>query len=110
MFLILVQKQKISELQIFEYEVKFVTTDIVVSKHLMDRLNKIHSNYLAQKTFRTKEDLAFFASCLILIKQDEKNKNNFNEPHYRVTLIYTYLYKFDKLDNDVIDNDPISVI
>jgi hypothetical protein len=76
----------------------------------MDKASKIHGNFLVRKTLRTKGDSTLMLTRLIPIKQDEKS-----EPHYRVTLVYSYLSELDNVDvkSDKVkvdDNDPASVI
>jgi hypothetical protein len=77
----------------------------------MDKANKIHGNVLARKTLGTKGDSSFMISRLIPIKQDQNDEKN--EPHYRVTLAYTYPSELDNFDvesDKVKGNDPASVI
>jgi hypothetical protein len=112
-FFLLVRKQKLPELQIVNYEITHVGADVSVPKHLMDKIIKIQGNSLLRKTLGTKGDSSLMLSRLIPIKQ-EKN-DEINEPHYRVSLVYTYPSKFDNIDVEsekveVDDNDPASVI
>jgi 2-polyprenyl-6-methoxyphenol hydroxylase-like FAD-dependent oxidoreductase len=79
----------------------------------MDKANKIHGNILARKTLGTKGDSSFMISRFIPIKQEQNDEKY--EPHYRVTLIYTYPSELDNVDVEsdkvkVDDNDPASVI
>ncbi|POG64572.1 hypothetical protein GLOIN_2v1674085 [Rhizophagus irregularis DAOM 181602=DAOM 197198] len=92
--------------------------DVSVPQHLMDKANKIHGNFLVRKALGTKGDSTLMLTRLIPIKQDEKS-----EPHYRVTLVYSYLSELDSVDVNlhsfiyiesdkvkVDDNDPALVI
>ncbi|CAG8454077.1 11722_t:CDS:2, partial [Funneliformis mosseae] len=45
-----VRKQRLSELQIFDYGVTHVNTNVAVPKNLMDRIIKLHGNSLLQKS------------------------------------------------------------
>ena len=54
-FLLLVRKQKLPELQIVNYGITHVGADISIPKHLMDKANKIHGNFLVHKTLGAKE-------------------------------------------------------
>jgi 2-polyprenyl-6-methoxyphenol hydroxylase-like FAD-dependent oxidoreductase len=75
----------------------------------MDRLNKIHGSHLAQQTLGLKGDTTFLITRIIPIEQ-EKSKNNSNEPRYRSTLFYSYPSKLDDTELKVDDSDPASVI
>ncbi|RIA92898.1 hypothetical protein C1645_736001 [Glomus cerebriforme] len=107
-----VRKQKLPELQIFDYEVTHVGADISIPKSLMDKLSKFHGNLLAVKTLGLKGDSSFLISRLIPIEQ-EQNESNIDEPHYRATLVYAYPTELDNVESDKVkvdDNDPASVI
>ncbi|POG69859.1 hypothetical protein GLOIN_2v1776558 [Rhizophagus irregularis DAOM 181602=DAOM 197198] len=85
-----IRKQKLPELQIIDYGITHVSADVSVPQHLIDKANKIYGNFFEQN--------------------DEKS-----EPHYRVTLVYSYPSKLDNVDVEsdkvkVDDNDPASVI
>ncbi|RGB37229.1 hypothetical protein C1646_695369 [Rhizophagus diaphanus] len=108
-----IRKQKLPELQIFDYGITHVGADVSVPKHLMDKINKIHGNILACKTLGTKGDSTFMMTRLIPIKQEQNDEKN--ETHYRATLVYSYPSEFDNIDVEsdkvkVDDNDPASVI
>ncbi|CAB5395269.1 unnamed protein product [Rhizophagus irregularis] len=108
-----IRKQKLPELQIFNYGITHVCADISVPKHLMDKINKINGNILACKTLGTKGDSSFMISRFIPIEQEQNDKKD--EPHYRVTLVYSYPSELDNVDVEsdkvkVDDNDPASVI
>ncbi|CAG8754228.1 11863_t:CDS:2, partial [Funneliformis mosseae] len=45
-----VRKQRLPELQIFDYGVTHVNTNVAVPKYLMDRIIKLHGNSLLQKS------------------------------------------------------------
>ncbi|PKY16531.1 hypothetical protein RhiirB3_428937 [Rhizophagus irregularis] len=82
------RKHKLPELQIIDYGITHVSADVSVPQHLMDKANKIHGNFLVHEK---------------------------SEPHYRVTLVYSYLSELDSVDVEsdkvkVDDNDPASVI
>ncbi|PKK61136.1 hypothetical protein RhiirC2_761052 [Rhizophagus irregularis] len=79
----------------------------------MDKANKIHGNFLVRKTLGTKGDSTLMMTRLIPIKQEQNDEKS--EPHYRVTLVYSYPSKLDNVDVEsdkvkVDDNDPASVI
>ncbi|PKK56218.1 hypothetical protein RhiirC2_800499 [Rhizophagus irregularis] len=79
----------------------------------MDKANKIHENFLVRKTLGTKEDSTLMMTRLIPIKQEQNDEKS--EPHYRVTLVYSYPSELDNVDVEsdkvkVDDNDPASVI
>jgi hypothetical protein len=79
----------------------------------MDKAIKIYGNFLLRKTLGTKGDSSVMLSRLIPIKQEQNDKKS--EPHYRVSLVYTYPSEFDNIDVEsekviVDDNDPASVI
>ncbi|CAG8562530.1 94_t:CDS:2 [Funneliformis mosseae] len=110
-----VRKQKVPELQIFDYGVTYISSDIPVKKSLVDRLMKTHGDGLFQKSLGIHGDWTFNVFRLVPIEQDPnyKNKDDFNEPHYRVTISYAYPSKIDTKESDgkhVDDNDPTSVI
>ncbi|CAI2169889.1 19033_t:CDS:2 [Funneliformis geosporum] len=110
-----VRKQRLPELQIFDYGITNVVANIAVPKHFMDRFIKLQGNCLLQKTLGTHGDSSLVIFRLIPIEQepDYKNKSNSNELHYRVTLSYSYTSKLDDVESDkqkVDDNDSASVI
>ncbi|CAG8514747.1 707_t:CDS:2 [Funneliformis caledonium] len=108
-----VRKQKLPELQTFNYGVTTVNANIPVPKRLMDRLIKVNGNSLIQETLGLKGDWTFTLFRLIPIEQesDDTNKNDSDELHYRLTLAYMYPKRLDESDNvKVDDNDPASVI
>jgi hypothetical protein len=77
----------------------------------MDEANKIHGIFLVRKTFGIKGDSTLMVTCLIPIKQEQNDEKS--EPHYRVTLVYSYPSKMDNVDVEsdkvkVDDNDPAS--
>ena len=80
----------------------------------MDRINKIHGNILTRKSLGKEGDSTIIISRTIPIDQEEQNydeKNDFNEPHYRTTLAYTYPTElYDNVEYKVDDKDPASVI
>jgi len=103
----LVRKQKIPELQIFDYEVTIVNANVSVPKHLMDRYIKFAGNAIVQLNFGPNGDWGFVAFRLIPIEQEPNHKSE--NDHYRTILFYTYPTKLDdqiKID----DNDTASVI
>ncbi|CAG8694924.1 6299_t:CDS:1, partial [Funneliformis caledonium] len=76
---------------------------------------KTHGDGLFQKSLGIHGDWTFNVFRLVPIEQDPnyKNKDDFNEPHYRVTISYAYPSKIDINESDgkhVDDNDPTSVI
>ncbi len=76
-FFISVRKQKVPELQIYDYGMglTFVNADVAVPKHLMDKLLKIHENCLCQKTLGLNGETTFVALRLILIENyEDKNE------------------------------------
>ncbi|CAI2183552.1 16720_t:CDS:2 [Funneliformis geosporum] len=110
-----VRKQRLPELQIFDYGLTNVVANVAVPKHLMDRYIKLQGNSLLQKTLGLHGDSSMNIFRLIPIEQepDYNNKSNSNELHYRVTLNYSYPTKLDYIESDklkVDDNDSASVI
>ncbi|CAB5191166.1 unnamed protein product [Rhizophagus irregularis] len=108
-----IRKQKLPELQIIDYGITHVSADVSIPQHLMDKANKIHGNFLVRKTLGTKGDSTLMMTRLIPIKQEQNDEKS--EPHYRVTLVYSYPSKLDNVDVEsdkvkVDDNDPASVI
>ncbi|CAB4379695.1 unnamed protein product [Rhizophagus irregularis] len=108
-----IRKQKLPKLQIVDYGITHVSADVSVPQHLMDKANKIHGNFLVRKTLGTKGDSTLMMTRLIPIKQEQNDEKS--EPHYRVTLVYSYPSKLDNVDVEsdkvkVDDNDPASVI
>ncbi|RGB42383.1 hypothetical protein C1646_751031 [Rhizophagus diaphanus] len=104
-----VRKQKVPELEIFDYGVTFINADVAVPKHIMDKLLKIHDNCLCQKTLGLNGDTTFVALRLIPLE----NFKDKSEPHYRTTIAISYLTKFDDEGPDRIkvdDNDPASAV
>ncbi|CAG8625613.1 FAD/NAD(P)-binding domain-containing protein [Rhizophagus irregularis] len=108
-----VRKQKIPELQIFDFGITQINADVAVPKNLIDRFIRINGNSLFQKTLGLNGDATFIIYRLIPIEQ-EQEQNDKNEPHYRTTLAFSYPTKLDdNVENDKIkvdDNDPASVI
>ncbi|CAG8733715.1 12268_t:CDS:2, partial [Funneliformis mosseae] len=110
-----VRKQKIPELQIFDYGVTHVNTNIAVPKHLMDRFIKLHGNSLLQKSLGIHGDASLVTLRLIPIEQEQNYNNNgdCNESHYRATINYSYPAELDDVESDKIkvdDNDSASVV
>ncbi|POG65423.1 hypothetical protein GLOIN_2v1666337, partial [Rhizophagus irregularis DAOM 181602=DAOM 197198] len=105
--------EKLPELQIVDYGITHISANVSVPQHLMDKANKIHENFLVRKTLGTKEDSTLMMTRLIPIKQEQNDEKS--EPHYRVTLVYSYPFELDNVDVEsdkvkVDDNDPASVI
>ncbi|PKB94828.1 hypothetical protein RhiirA5_437963, partial [Rhizophagus irregularis] len=105
--------EKLPELQIVDYGITHVSANVSVPQHLMDKANKIQENFLVRKTLGTKEDSTLMMTRLIPIKQEQNDEKS--EPHYRVTLVYSYPFELDNVDVEsdkvkVDDNDPASVI
>ncbi|PKY42842.1 FAD/NAD(P)-binding domain-containing protein [Rhizophagus irregularis] len=110
-----VRKQKLPELQINDIGATYVVANIVVPKHLMDRLTKTNGNSLVQKTLGLNGDATLIAFRLISIEQEQnyKNKNNSDELHYRTTIAYFYSSELDNDETEKIkvdDNNPASVV
>ncbi|GBC10181.1 hypothetical protein RclHR1_09400003 [Rhizophagus clarus] len=108
-----IRKQKLPELQIVDYGIYHIGADISVPQQLMDKVNKINGNVLACKSLGTKGDSTFIISRLIPIKQEQNDEKN--EPHYRVSLVYSYPSELDNVNVEsdkvkIDDNDPASVI
>jgi hypothetical protein len=103
-----VRKQKVPELEIFDYGVTLINADVAVPKHLMDKLLKIHDNCLCQKTLGLNGDTTFV--CLRLIPLE--NFKDKSEPYYRTTIAITYPTKFDGEPDSVKvdDDDPSSAV
>ncbi|CAG8567223.1 7363_t:CDS:2, partial [Funneliformis caledonium] len=92
-----VRKQRLPELQIFDFGLTHMVSNIAVPKHLMDRFIKLQGNSLLQKSLGLHGDSSTLLFRLIPIEQEPvyENKGNYNEPHYRVTLNYSYPTKLD---------------
>ncbi|CAG8524536.1 10123_t:CDS:2 [Funneliformis mosseae] len=110
-----VRKQRLPELQIFDFGITNVVANVAAPKHLMDRFIKLQGNSLFQKSLGLHGDSSTLIFRLIPIEQEPgyENKSNSNEPHYRVTLNYSYPTKLDDVESDKIkvdDNDSASVI
>uniref|UniRef100_U9TNE7 FAD-binding domain-containing protein n=1 Tax=Rhizophagus irregularis (strain DAOM 181602 / DAOM 197198 / MUCL 43194) TaxID=747089 RepID=U9TNE7_RHIID len=110
-----VRKQKLPELQINDIGATYVVANIVVPKHLMDRLTKTSGNSLVQKTLGLNGDATLIAFRLISIEQEQnyENKNNSDELHYRTTIAYFYSSELDNDETEKIkvdDNNPASVV
>ncbi|RGB40284.1 hypothetical protein C1646_663936 [Rhizophagus diaphanus] len=90
-----IRKQKLPELQIVDYGITHVSADVSVSQHLMDKANKIHGNFLVRNTLGTKRDSTLMMTRLIPIKQEQNDEKS--EPHYRVTLFYSYPSELDNV-------------
>ncbi|EXX74807.1 uncharacterized protein OCT59_023705 [Rhizophagus irregularis] len=110
-----VRKQKIPELQINDIGATFVVANVVVPKHLIDRLIKVNGNSLIQKTLGLNGDSTLIALRLIPIEQVQnfKNKNNSDELHYRTMIAYFYSSELDNEETEkfkVDDNNPASVV
>ncbi|CAB4379170.1 unnamed protein product [Rhizophagus irregularis] len=106
-----VRKQKLPELQIFDYGITMIVTDVAVPKNLIDRLTKLNGN----GTFRGTLGLNGEASATILrfIPIEQKNYEDKSEPYYRTTIFFEYPSKLDDVEHDKIkvdDNDPASVV
>ncbi|CAG8516972.1 13557_t:CDS:2 [Funneliformis caledonium] len=107
-----VRKQRLPELQIFDYGVTHVNTNVAVPKNLMDRIIKLHGNSLLQKSLGLHGDASLVTFRLIPI-DDYKENSDYNEPYYRATINYSYPAKLDDVESDKIkvdDNDSASVI
>ncbi|RIA91946.1 hypothetical protein C1645_736713 [Glomus cerebriforme] len=107
-----VRKQKISELQIFDYGITQINADVAVPKNLMSRLVGINGNGLFQKSLGLNGDITFVIFRLIPIEQEqERNYKDKNETRYRASIAFSYPTKLDDIENvKVDDNDPASVI
>ncbi|CAG8632569.1 7625_t:CDS:2 [Funneliformis mosseae] len=110
-----VRKQRLPELQIFDFGITNVVANVAVPKHLMDRFIKLQGNSLLQSSLGLHGDSSTLIFRLIPIEQEPgyENKSNSNELHYRVTLNYSYPTKLDDVESDKIkvdDNDSASVI
>jgi 2-polyprenyl-6-methoxyphenol hydroxylase-like FAD-dependent oxidoreductase len=66
---------------------------------------------LAKISLGLSGDFSFFLSRLIPIEQ-EPEKNDSNEPHYRATLVYSYPSELDDVQGEIKidDSDPVSVV
>ncbi|CAB4379164.1 unnamed protein product [Rhizophagus irregularis] len=82
-----VRKQKLPELQIFDYGVTMIITDVAAPKNLLDRLIKLNGN-------------------------EQENFENKNETYYRATIAYVYPTKLDDKHDEhkVDDEDPASIV
>ncbi|CAI2166036.1 16072_t:CDS:2 [Funneliformis geosporum] len=113
-----VRKQKIPELQIFDYGITHINTNIAVPKYLMDKFIKLHGNSLLHKSIGIHGDASLVTFRLIPIEQEQnykniKNKENCNETHYRATINFSYPANLDDVESDKIkvdDNDSASVV
>ncbi|PKY49016.1 FAD/NAD(P)-binding domain-containing protein [Rhizophagus irregularis] len=107
-----IRKQKIPELQINDIGATFVVANVVVPKHLIDRLIKVNGNSLIQKTLGLNGDSTLIALRLIPIEQEQnfKNKNNSDELHYRITMFYFYSSELDNEETEKFNNNPALVV
>ncbi|EXX76717.1 hypothetical protein RirG_030540 [Rhizophagus irregularis DAOM 197198w] len=105
-----VRKQKLPELQIFDYGITMIITDVAVPKNLLDRLIKLNGNGTFQETVGFNGDTTFIIFRRIPIEQE--NYENKNETYYRATIVYGYPTKLDDEHDEhkVDDEDPASIV
>ncbi|RIA91663.1 hypothetical protein C1645_805098 [Glomus cerebriforme] len=102
-----IRKQKVPELQLFDYGITFINADVPVPKSIMDILLKIHDKCCFQKTLGLNGDVTAVAFRIIPIE----NYKDKDEPHYRTTIGYAYPTSLDDdSDKKVDDNDPATVV
>jgi hypothetical protein len=79
---------------------------------LIDKLIKLNGNSLVQKTLGLNGDSTLIALRLIPIEHEQnyKNKNNYDELHYRTTIVYVYPREFETKRFKVNVNNPALVI
>jgi hypothetical protein len=97
-------------LQIFDYGLTMIITDVAAPKNLLDRLTKINGIGTFQETIGLNGDATFVFFRHIPIEQE--NCENKNESYYRATIIFGYPTKLDDEHNNikVDDDDPSSVV
>ncbi|PKC02932.1 hypothetical protein RhiirA5_424530, partial [Rhizophagus irregularis] len=105
-----VRKQKLPELQIFDYGVTMIITDVAAPKNLLDRLIKLNGNGTFQETVGFNGDTTFIIFRRIPIEQE--NFENKNETYYRATIAYVYPTKLDDKHDEhkVVDEDLASIV
>ncbi|CAB5192792.1 uncharacterized protein OCT59_029808 [Rhizophagus irregularis] len=105
-----VRKQKLPELQIFDYGITMIIADVAAPKNLLDRLIKLNGNGTFQETVGFYGDTTFIFFRHIPIEQE--NFENKNETYYRATILYGYPTKLDDEHDEhkVDDEDSASVV
>ncbi|RGB42772.1 hypothetical protein C1646_750516 [Rhizophagus diaphanus] len=105
-----VRKQKLPELQIFDYGITMIITDVAAPKNLLDRLIKLNGNGTFQETVGFNGDSTFIIFRRIPIERE--NFENKNETYYKATIAYVYPTQLDDKHDEhkVVDEDPASVI
>jgi len=90
-------------LQIFDYGVTIVISEVAVPKNLMDRFTKVGVNSTFQESVGLNGD-----NTIAIFRMIPINQENY-ESYYRLTMAFTYPTKLDdKIEVD--DNNPASVI
>ncbi|CAB4473857.1 unnamed protein product [Rhizophagus irregularis] len=106
-----VRKQKLPELQIFDYGITIIVTDVAAPKNLLDRLiTKFNGKGVTQSVGLNGETTV---TIFRLIPIEQENYENKNESYYRTTIFFEYPSKLDDVEHDKIkvdDNDPASVV
>jgi 2-polyprenyl-6-methoxyphenol hydroxylase-like FAD-dependent oxidoreductase len=106
----LVRKQKLPELQIFDYGTTMIVTDVAAPKNLVNRLIKFNGKGIFQQSVGLNGETTVTIYRLIPIEQE--SCENKNESYYRTTIFFEYPTKLDDENNkiEVDDNDPTSVV
>jgi 2-polyprenyl-6-methoxyphenol hydroxylase-like FAD-dependent oxidoreductase len=110
-FVLLVRKQKLPELQIFDYGLTMIIADVAAPKNLLNRLIELCGNGIFQQSLGLNGDAT--ATIYRLIPIEQENDENKNESCYRTTIFFEYPTKLDDVENNKIevdDNDPESVV
>ncbi|RGB42778.1 hypothetical protein C1646_809754 [Rhizophagus diaphanus] len=106
-----VRKQKLPELQIFDYGSTMVIAYVDAPKNLLDRLiAKFNGKGIIQSVGLNGETTVTLFRLIPIEKENYKNKN---ESYYRTTIFFEYPSKLDDVEHDKIkvdDNDPASVV
>ncbi|GBC48533.2 hypothetical protein GLOIN_2v1776359 [Rhizophagus irregularis DAOM 181602=DAOM 197198] len=106
-----VRKQKLPKLQIFDYGITIIVTDVAAPKNLLDRLiTKFNGKGVTQSVGLNGETSV---TIFRLIPIEQENYENKNESYYRTTIFFEYPSKLDDVEHDKIkvdDNDPASVV
>ncbi|PKY33856.1 FAD/NAD(P)-binding domain-containing protein [Rhizophagus irregularis] len=102
-----VRKQKLPELQIFDYGVTIIVTDVTAPKNLIDRLIKLNGNDTFQGTVGLNGEVT--ATVLRFIPIEQNNDEDKSDSYYRTTIFFEYPTKLDDDQINVDDNDPASV-
>jgi hypothetical protein len=104
-----VRKQKLPQLQIFDYGITQMNIEVTPNKKLVDRIIATIGNCIAQKSCGEDGDNTTSIIRLIPIETNITEDTPDDQIHYRMSMVYTYYSHWDKNIN-VDDDNPQSVI